>query len=60
MKKYFLKNGKEVKFGDFILGTHKLGNIVTKVLTTFDEDSIDVLKGLGIVIEKEVGICQVI
>ena len=55
MKKYFLKdNGKEVKFGDFILGTHKFGNTVTKILTTFDEDSIDVLKGLGIVIEKDV------
>ena len=54
MKKYFLKDGKEVKFGDFILGTHKFGNIVTKVLTTFDEDSIDILKDLGIVIEKEV------
>ena len=55
MKKYFLKdNGKEVKFGDFVLGTHKFGNTVTKILTTFDEDSIDVLKGLGIVIEKEV------
>ena len=55
MKKYFLKdNGKEVKFGDFILGTHKFGNTVTKILTTFDEDSIDILKDLGIVIEKEV------
>ena len=53
MKKYFLKDGKEVKFGDFVLGTHKFGNIVTKILTTFDEDSIDVLKGLGIVIEKD-------
>ena len=54
MKKYILKSGKEVKFGDFILGTHKFGNTVTKILTTFDEDSIDVLKGLGIVIEKDV------
>ena len=54
MKKYFLKDGKEVKFGDFILGTHKFGNTVTKILTTFDEDSIDVLKDLGIIIEKEV------
>ena len=55
MKKYFLKNnGKEVKFGDFISGTRKFGDIVTKILTTFDEDSIDVLKGLGIVIEKDV------
>ena len=54
MKKYFLKDGKEVKFGDSILGTHKFGNTVTKILTTFDEDSIDVLKGLGIVIEKDV------
>ena len=57
MKKYFLKDGKEVKFGDFVsffLGTHKFGNTVTKILTTFDEDSIDVLKGLGIVIEKDV------
>ena len=54
MKKYFLKDGKEVKFGDFVLGTHKFGNTVTKILTTFDEDSIDILKDLGIVIEKEV------
>lgn len=54
MKKYFLKDGKEVKFGDFILGTHKFGNTVTKILTTFDEDSIDILKDLGIVIEKDV------
>ena len=54
MKKYFLKDGKEVKFGDFILGTHKFGNTVTKILTTFDEDSIDVLKDLGIIIEKDV------
>ena len=54
MKKYFLKDGKEVKFGDFVLGTHKFGNTVTKILTTFDEDSIDILKDLGIVIEKDV------
>ena len=55
MKKYFLKdNGKEVKFGDFISGTRKFGDIVTKILTPLDEDSIDVLKDLGIVIEKEV------
>ena len=31
MKKYFLKDGKEVKFGDFVLGTHKFGNTVTKI-----------------------------
>ena len=55
MKKYFLKNnGKEVKFGDFVLGTHKFGDIITKILTPLDEDSIDVLKDLGIVIEKDV------
>lgn len=55
MKKYFLKdNGKEVKFGDFILGTHKFGDVVTKILTPLDEDSIDILKDLGIIIEKEV------
>ena len=55
MKKYFLKdNGKEVKFGDFISGTRKFGDIVTKILTPLDEDSIDVLKDLGIIIEKEV------
>ena len=54
MKKYFLKDGKEVKFGDFVLGTHKFGDIVTKILTPLDEDSIDVLKDLGIVIEKDV------
>ena len=54
MKKYFLKDGKEVKFGDFVLGTHKFGDIVTKILTPLDEDSIDVLKKLDIIIEKEV------
>ena len=53
MKKYFLKNGKEVKFGDFILGTHKVGDIVSKILTTFNESSIHILKELGIVIEKD-------
>ena len=53
MKKYFLKNGKEVKFGDFILGTHKVGDIVTKILTTFNESSIHMLKELSIVIEKD-------
>lgn len=55
MKKYFLKdNGKEVKFGDFVLGTHKFGDVVTKILAPLDEDSVDTLKELGIVIEKEV------
>ena len=53
MKKYFLKDGKEVKFGDFILGTHKVGDTVTKILTTFNESSIHILKELGIVIEKD-------
>ena len=53
MKKYFLKDGKEVKFGDFILGTHKVGDTVTKILTTFNESSIYILKELGIVIEKD-------
>ena len=53
MKKYFLKDGKEVKFGDFILGTHRVGDIVTKILTTFNESSIHILKELGIVIEKD-------
>ena len=53
MKKYFLKNGKEVKFGDFVLGTHKVGDTVTKILTTFNESSIHILKELGIVIEKD-------
>ena len=52
MKKYFLKDGKEVKFGDFILGTHKVGDTVTKILTTFNKSSIHILKELGIVIEK--------
>ena len=53
MKKYFLKDGKEIKFGDFILGTHKVGDTVTKILTTFNESSIHILKELGIVIEKD-------
>ena len=53
MKKYFLKDGKAVKFGDFILGTHKVGDTVTKILTTFNKSSIHILKELGIVIEKD-------
>ena len=53
MKKYFLKDGKEVKFGDFVLGTHKVGDTVTKILTTFNKSSIPILKELGIVIEKD-------
>lgn len=53
MKKYFLKDGKEVKFGDFILGIYKVGDTVTKILTTFNESSIHILKELGIVIEKD-------
>ena len=54
MKKYFLKNnGKEVKFGDIIYARNVTG-YPSIMLVTLDEDSVDTLKELGIVIEKDV------
>ena len=53
MKKYFLKgNGKEVKFGDIIYARNVTG-YPSIMLVTLDEDSVDTLKELGIVIEKD-------
>lgn len=53
MKKYILKSGKEVKFGDIIYARNVTG-YPSIMLVTLDEDSVDTLKELGIVIEKEV------
>ena len=52
MKKYFLNNGEEIKFGDIINATKDEGYKTTIITCIFDEDSIDFLKELGIVIEK--------
>ena len=53
MKKYFLNNGEEIKFGDIINATKDEGYKTTIMTCIFDEDSIDFLKELGIVIEKD-------
>ena len=54
MKKYFLNNGEEVKFGDIVNATK--GDSCRKTIITclFDVDSIDFLKELGILIEKDI------
>lgn len=54
MKKYFLNSGEEIKFGDIINATKDEGYKTTIITCIFDEDSIDFLKELGIVIEKDI------
>lgn len=54
MKKYFLNNDEEIKFGDIINATKDEGYKTTIITCIFDKDSIDFLKELGIVIEKDV------
>ena len=54
MKKYFLNNGEEVKFGDIVNAVKNEGWKKTIITCTFDKDSIDSLKELGIIIEKDV------
>ena len=44
MKKYFLKNGKEVKFGDTISCVSSTNNHVAKFYGTFSKESLDFLK----------------
>ena len=53
MKKYFLNSGEEIEFGDIINATKDEGYKTTIMTCIFDEDSIDFLKELGIVIEKD-------
>ena len=54
MKRYFLKNnGKEVKFGDIIYARNVTG-YPSIMLVTLDEDSVDTLKELDVIIEKDV------
>lgn len=50
MKKYILKSGKEVKFGDIIYARNVTG-YPSIMLVTLDEDSVDTLKELGIIRE---------
>ena len=54
MKKYFLNNGEEIKFGDIVNAVKNEGWKKTTITCTFDKDSIDFLKELGIIIEKDV------
>ena len=54
MKKYFLNNGEEIKFGDIVNAVKNEGWKKTIITCTFDKDSIDFLKELGIIIEKDV------
>ena len=54
MKKYFLNNGEEVKFGDIVNAVKDEGSKKTIMTCLFDVDSIDFLKELGILIEKDV------
>ena len=54
MKKYFLNNDEEIKFGDIINATKDEGYKTTIMTCIFDKDSIDFLKEWGIVIEKDV------
>ena len=53
MKKYILKDGKEVKFGDTIKGKADFKDFHMSVIATFDESTVDTLKELGIVREIE-------
>lgn len=54
MKKYFLNNDEEIKFGDIVNAVKNEGWKKTIITCTFDKDSIDFLKELGILIEKDV------
>ena len=54
MKKYFLNNGEEIKFGDIVNAVKNEGYKKTIITCTFDKDSIDFLKELGILIEKDI------
>ena len=51
MKKYILKDGKEVKFGDTIYAKTNFNGFRSVVTATLDEYTVDMLKGLGIVRE---------
>ena len=54
MKKYFLNNGEEIKFGDIVNAVKNEGWKKTTITFTFDKDSIDFLKELGILIEENI------
>ena len=53
MKKYILKSGKEVKFGDIIYARNVTG-YPSIMLVTLDEDSVDTLKELDVIIERDI------
>ena len=56
MKKYILKDGKEVKFGDTIYAKTNFNGFRSVVTATLDEYTVDMLKGLGII--KEIEVCD--
>ena len=54
MKKYILKNGEEVEFGDIIEVSKKCKGGYLIIKATLDEDSLDMFKQLGIIREREI------
>ena len=54
MKKYILKNGEEVEFGDIIEVSKKCKGGYLIIKATLDEDSLDMFKQLNIIREREV------
>ena len=54
MKKYILRDGKEVKFGDTIHAKTNSNGFHSVVIAVLDEYTVDMLKGLGIIKEIEV------
>lgn len=54
MKKYILKDGKEVKFGDTVYAKTNSNGFHYVVTATINEYTVDLLKGLDIIKEMEV------
>ena len=52
-KKKKKNNGKEVKFGDIIYARNVTG-YPSIMLVTLDEDSVDTLKELDVIIERDI------
>ena len=53
MKKYFLNNGEEIKFGDIVNAVKNEGWKKTTITCTFDKDSIDGLEAKRIAKTRE-------
>lgn len=53
MKKFILKDGKEVKFGDMVIGKADVNGCHIRIVSPFDTETEVILKNLGIVREIE-------